>query len=101
MCFLGEINLMRTLKEEGDKKFVDEVICDRKCKLWYPYMPGLSPIEHYQDRQMRDFENRHRRTDRALIITGLIPALGQILAAVILSYRESYGDQLLRRFFGQ
>src|SRR5690242_1687709 len=47
MCFVGAINLQEILQYKGDQKFLDAVNADRKCPAWYPYMPGLSPIEHY------------------------------------------------------
>jgi hypothetical protein len=46
MCFVGAINLQEILQNQGDQKFLDAVNADRKCPVWYPYMPGLSPIEH-------------------------------------------------------
>lgn len=111
MCFLGKINLAATLENEGEEKLGEAINMDRECEDWYPYMPGLSPIEHYQDRQMRDYERKmederiareasYRRQDRLFVIAALILAAGQIIAAVIVSYRESYADQLLRRLFG-
>ena len=98
-------------QELGRQKLLEAVNADRKCKSWYPYIPGLSPIEHFEDMQMRAYENRmeqeriareasYRRQDRALVIAGLILAAGQILAALIISYRESFTDQLMRRLFG-
>src|SRR6185436_2368184 len=103
MCFLGKINLAEILIQQGHARFLVEINTDRKCDGWYPYMPGLSPIEHYQDKQMRDYERRmederiareasYRRQDRMFVIAALILAAGQILAAVIVSYRESYAD---------
>jgi hypothetical protein len=111
MCFLGKINLMAVLQEQGDARLVAEILADRKCDGWYPYMPGLSPIEHYQDKQMRDYERKmederisreasYRRQDRNLIILGLILAAGDIIAAIIISARDSYTDKILRRLFG-
>lgn len=112
MCFLGKINLAYTAEQKGVDKLSEAINADRKCDGWYPYMPGLSPIDHYQDRQMRDYERKmederiareasYRRQDRMFVIAALILAAGQILAAVIVSYRESSADQLLRRLFGQ
>ena len=116
MCFLGKVNLMEILQFKGDAKLVEAIMADRKCDGWYPYMPGLGPIEHYDqmnwqlfhkalddERSMR--EQSYRRQDRALIITGLILGASEIITgiilAVVLSYRESYIDQILRRLFGE
>jgi hypothetical protein len=116
MCFLGKINLVEIIiadeQPERERKLENEILNDRDCDGWYPYMPGLGPLEHYQDRQMRDYERKmederiareasYRRQDRLFVIAALILAAGQILAAVIVSYRDSYADQLLRRLFGQ
>src|ERR1051326_3583020 len=75
MCFLGKINLMEILQTQGNERFVQAVLADRKCDGWYPYMPGLSPIEHYEqmnwqlfhkalddERELR--ERSSRRQDR-------------------------------------
>jgi hypothetical protein len=49
MCFMGKINLMSVLQFKGDARLMEEIMADRKCDGWYPYMPGLSPKEHYEE----------------------------------------------------
>lgn len=119
MCFVDEISFMQIIaadkQSDMECKLEDAILEYRNCPGWYPYMPGFSPMEHYQVSQMRAYEARietdriaredsYRRQDRALIITGLILAAGQVAAAVIfgiISYRDSYTDQILRRLFGE
>jgi hypothetical protein len=107
MCFLGKINLAQILLVEGDAKLVEAIKADRKCDGWYPYMPGLSPQEHYETMNLKAFhealeseremrERSYRRQDRYFVIASLIIGLAQIIAAVILSYHESYVDKILR-----
>jgi hypothetical protein len=60
MCFMGKINLMHILQNEGDAALLEAVNTDRKCDAWYPYMPGLSPKEHYEEFQMQRLENDRR-----------------------------------------
>ena len=111
MCFMQKINLMETLQFQGSAKFLEAINADRHCDSWYPYMPGLSPMEHYQEVNMRAFEKSledersmrersYRRQDRYFVIASLILAAAQIIAAVILSYRETRVDELLRKVLG-
>jgi hypothetical protein len=60
MCFLGKTNLMQTLQEQGGEKLVEAILADRQCDGWYPYMPGLSPGEHYEELTMQRLENDRR-----------------------------------------
>src|SRR2546427_1851328 len=60
MCFMGEISLMAILQNEGDAKLLEAITADRKCKAWYPYMPGLSPKEHYEQLIMQRLEADRR-----------------------------------------
>lgn len=60
MCFLGKINLEEILQSEGAEKLVAVIKSDRKCDGWYPYMPGLSPKEHYEELTMQRLENDRR-----------------------------------------
>ena len=116
MCFVGEINLVQLsnadTQEETEDRLEAEINRDRKCPRWYAYMPGLSPIEHYDqmnwqlfhkaledERSMR--ERSYRRQDRYFVIASLIIGIAQIIAAIILTYHESYTDHLLRRLFGE
>lgn len=71
MCFMGEINLAEILKGDGDEKLVASILFDRKCEAWYPYMPGLSPKEHYDqlmhkklEKDRRDYEERTEESRR-------------------------------------
>jgi hypothetical protein len=60
MCFLGKINLMGILQLEGDAKYMEAVNADRQCDSWHPYMPGLSPKEHYDEVLMQRLEADRR-----------------------------------------
>jgi len=60
MCFMGKINLMAILQNEGDAKLLEAITADRKCEAWYPYMPGLSPKEHYEQLIMQRLEADRR-----------------------------------------
>ena len=75
MCFRGKINLVELIAAETqpeiDRKLETEIWEDRKCEDWYPYMPGLSPIEHYDQLMMqkleadrRDYEQRTEESRR-------------------------------------
>jgi hypothetical protein len=66
MCFMGKINLMETYEKEGAEKFLEAVTTDRQCDAWYPYMPGLSPREHYEERQMQRLEQDRRAFETRL-----------------------------------
>lgn len=71
MCFLGKINLMAILQNEGDAKLSEAITADRKCDSWYPYMPGLSPKEHYEEYQRQRLEQDRREFERRLSDMGL------------------------------
>jgi hypothetical protein len=65
MCFVGKINLMEIFvstpnKAEADQKLLDAVMEDRHCESWYPYMPGFSPMEHYEELVMQRLEADRR-----------------------------------------
>jgi hypothetical protein len=70
MCFLGKINLMQLVaadtQPEIEGKLESEILADRKCEGWYPYMPGLSPREHYEEYQMQRLENDRRAFETRL-----------------------------------
>jgi len=63
MCFMGKINLMAILQNEGNAKLLEAITADRKCQAWYPYMPGLSPKEHYEEYQVQRLEDNRRALD--------------------------------------
>jgi hypothetical protein len=71
MCFMGKINLMAILQNEGSAKFSEAITADRKCDAWYPYMPGLSPKEHYEEYQMQRLEQDRREFELRLSDMGL------------------------------
>lgn len=60
MCFRQKINLMEIEEQQGRAKLLEAVNADRRCDSWYPYTPGLGPIEHYEEYQVQELE-RHRR----------------------------------------
>ena len=66
MCFLGKINLEEVLQTKGTAKLVEAIMADRKCDGWYPYMPGLSPREHYEEYQMQRLESDRRAFETRL-----------------------------------
>ena len=66
MCFMGKINLMQVWLDRGDKGLVEQILADQKCDGWYPYMPGLSPREHYEEYQMQRLENDRRAFETRL-----------------------------------
>jgi hypothetical protein len=64
-CFEHKVNFMREinrLHDQGqrDAKLLEMVRQDRHCEAWYPYRPGFSPKEHYEELQMQRLEE-HRQ----------------------------------------
>ncbi|MDX6405954.1 MAG: hypothetical protein QOH70_3409 [Blastocatellia bacterium] len=115
MCFLDKINFMQIELHQGRQKLLEAINSDPKCGEWYPYMPGLSPQEHYDMRSREQFERAldaerdmrersYRRQDRYFLWASVILGAAQIIAAIILSiilnYHESYTDRLLKSIFG-
>jgi len=66
MCFVGKINLMAILGSEGQAKLLEAINADRKCEAWFPYMPGLSPKEHYEEFNLQRLEADRRDFDLRL-----------------------------------
>lgn len=60
MCFLGKINLTEILETHRAAGLVEAIVSDRKCDGWYPYMPGLSPQEHYDQLMSQKLEADRR-----------------------------------------
>jgi hypothetical protein len=109
-CFLDKISFMQIEVHQGREKLLEAVNSDPKCGAWYAYMPGLSPQEHYDMRSREQFdraldaeremrERSYRRQDRYFLWASLILAAAQIVAAIILSYRESFTDKIMRLLF--
>ncbi len=54
--FMAEINRLVD-QGERDRKIVEMVRQDRHCEAWYPYRPGFSPQEHYEEMRMQRLEH--------------------------------------------
>jgi hypothetical protein len=66
MCFREKINLMEIEEKQGRAKLLAEINADRHCGSWWPYMPGLSPKEHYEVYQMQRLEQDRREFEGKL-----------------------------------
>jgi hypothetical protein len=70
MCFLGKINLVQLIADDDsprrEGKLRAEITQGRDCDGWYPYMPGLSPREHYEELTMQRLENDRRAFETRL-----------------------------------
>jgi hypothetical protein len=60
MCYMDATNLMAVLENEGGGKLVEAILRDRQCDSWHPYMPGRSPMEHYEGFVMQRLEADRR-----------------------------------------
>lgn len=66
MCFRQKTNLMEIEEQQGRAKLLEAVNADRHCEAWYPYMPGRSPNEHYEEYKMQELERERRALETKL-----------------------------------
>lgn len=66
MCFLEIINFEKINQTQGRAKLLEEINADRQCESWYPYIPGLSPKDHYEEYQMQHLELERREFEARL-----------------------------------
>jgi len=60
MCFMEKINLTEIDQTQGRAKLLEEINADRHCESWWPYRPGRSPNQHYEELQMQRLEQDRR-----------------------------------------
>jgi hypothetical protein len=76
-CFVGEADLMEDIQKIPDydnpkswaelsSVAVRVIAFDRHCHAWYPYTPGFSPREHYEELRMQQLEIDRRAFDLRL-----------------------------------
>lgn len=71
VCFFGRVNFMSQIKREvdqgeRDRKTLSLIAEDRHCEAWYPYTPGFSPREHYEQLDMQRIEDDRRAFEMKL-----------------------------------
>jgi hypothetical protein len=59
---------MARVPSSGDRqaKLVELVRFDRHCSDWWPYRPGFSPMEHYEEYRMQRLEQDRRAFEKSL-----------------------------------
>lgn len=80
VCLVHEVDLMETIREipydtqEGQRLRVPlakgVIVADRHCPAWYPYTPGFSPTEHYEELRMQRIEDDRRAFEMKLFELG-------------------------------
>jgi hypothetical protein len=71
VCFQHKLNFMAELnrlpgQSQRNDKLVAMVRQNRNCESWYPYRPGFSPKEHYEELQMQRLEQDRRAFEKSL-----------------------------------